>query len=413
MVGSSWQASRRVAARMALGALAATFLALACGQEDPTFRPDGGGSVEKGAIDVSSSVPGARISLDGVDTGRITPDTLDAVDPGTHRVSVLLAGFYPPAEQTVDVVANQVHSLAFELAQIPTVGRISVTAPYPAGILYDGIATGLACPDTVEGVAPGAHSVTIVLPGFASDPASIQVDVVGGRDGHCRLRDARSQARRLRGLLELRLHPLPARRCGAAACGGRGRARARYHGQSPHFLPGARGSLLSVQHRRQSRPHLLQSGQVAPTILVDGVRVPQIEVESSAAIRARIEAALRSRRRSRWAVAGRAHGDDLRGDRRRVGDRERHSFQSSALRVGGRRRCDPRPAGPNGQSHYTNVLRHLYPTPSSADRTAGSRSAPSPRASGGRTHSAYDLPPGDDVERPGAQSGGLRSRTER
>ena len=397
MVGSSWQASGRVAARIAFGVLAATILALACGQEDPTFRPDGGGSVEKGAIDVSSSVPGARISLDGVDTGRITPDTLDAVNPGTHRVSVLLAGFYPPAEQVVDVVANQVHALAFELAQIPTVGRISVTAPYPAGILFDGIATGGACPDTIEGVAPGSHTVAIVLSGFASDPASIQVEVVAGETVDA---DFAMSAPKLVVCEDFSNYAcIPCPPADAAlqqAVDEVGREQVITI--NPHTFFPALGDPFYQFNLGANRARIFfNQVQVAPTILVDGVRVPQTDVESPAAIRTRIEAALATPVPIAIGVA-----DELTA-----------TTYALSVDVWGIASSIPAnlllfvwvvegevtlvPAGPNGQSHYTNVLRHLYPTPESPNGVGGL--ALGPIAPGERrTYTfTYDLPPGDDV----------------
>jgi hypothetical protein len=141
-----------------------------CGQEDPTFRPGGGGTTAKGRIFVESSIPGARISLDGADAGLVTPDTLNEVDPGLHRVRVLLAGFFPPDEQQVTVEAESLHALHFDLVQIPQVGRVAVNADFPAAILLDGSPTGLTAPDTVQGVAPGDHVMSLVLAGFRPDP---------------------------------------------------------------------------------------------------------------------------------------------------------------------------------------------------------------------------------------------------
>jgi PEGA domain len=397
---SSWQGSRWVAATSASGAVAAillVLLVLACGQEDPSFRPDGGGSAEKGAIDVSSSVPGARISLDGVDTGRITPDTLDAVDPGTHRVSVLLAGFYQPAEQTVEVIADQVHSLSFELAAIPMVGRIAVTAPYPAGILLDGSPTGSACPDTVEGVAPGAHTVAIVLPGFASDPASIQVDVVAGETVTADFAMRVPKLVVCEDFSNYACIPCPpadaALQQAVSEVGGE-----RVITVNPHTFFPALGDPFYQFNLGANRARIFfNQVQVAPTILVDGTRVPQTEVNSPAAIRSRIEAVLASPVPIALGVEG-----DLTA-----------TTYAMTVDVWGIASDIPAnlllfvwvvegdvtlvPAGPNGQSHYKNVLRHLFPTPESPNGLGGlalGAIAPGER----RTYAfTYDLPPGDAV----------------
>jgi len=53
-----------------------------------------------------------------------------------------------------------------------------VTASYPAAIIADGFPTGLVCQDTLTGLAPGEHVVTIELPGFQGSPNEIPVTIV-------------------------------------------------------------------------------------------------------------------------------------------------------------------------------------------------------------------------------------------
>ncbi|MGD8395147.1 MAG: PEGA domain-containing protein [Candidatus Eiseniibacteriota bacterium] len=150
---------------------------LACGQEDPTFSPGGGGPVEQGVVIVTSTPPGATISVGDEDRGT-TPDTL-TVESGGYRVSVFLLGYFP-ASDTVMVETDSTRALHFDLALLPTTGSIAVTAPYPADVLLDGTPTGVTAPDTLEGVEPGRHTVRLVLPGFVPDPASVEVEVVTG-----------------------------------------------------------------------------------------------------------------------------------------------------------------------------------------------------------------------------------------
>jgi len=389
---------RWLAARWAFAALAVLLLALACGQEDPSFVPDGGGSVEKGAIDVSSSVPGARISLDGEDTGLVTPDTLDAVDPGTHRVSVLLSGFYPPAEQTVDVVADQVHSLSFELAAIPTVGRIAVSAPYPAGILVDGNATGGACPETIEGVAPGPHVVSIVLAGFASDPASIAVEVVAGETATADFAMDVPKLVVCEDFSNYACIPCPpadaALQQAVGEVGGE-----RVITVNPHtFFPALADPFYQFNIGANRARIFFNQVQVAPTILVDGARVPQTEVESPAAIRTRIEAALALPAPIALGVTGELNATtyEMTVDVWGIAS----SIPSNLLLFGWVVEGDVTlvPAGPNGQSHYTNVLRHLHPTPQSPDGVGGHPLGTIAQGESRRITFIYDLPSGDQVD---------------
>ncbi|MDD3112580.1 MAG: PEGA domain-containing protein, partial [Methanofollis liminatans] len=67
-----------------------------------------------GSIAVSSSPDGARIFLDGADTGEQTDTTLTHVPVGTHTIRVELDG-YRDAEETVTVAAGQTAEASFTL----------------------------------------------------------------------------------------------------------------------------------------------------------------------------------------------------------------------------------------------------------------------------------------------------------
>lgn len=57
----------------------------------------------EGGVAVTSSIPGARILLDGLDTGRVTPATLECVPSGEHQVAVELLGATTSGALTVQV----------------------------------------------------------------------------------------------------------------------------------------------------------------------------------------------------------------------------------------------------------------------------------------------------------------------
>ena len=67
-----------------------------------------------GFISASSSPSGAAVSLDFSPTGFTTPVTLDLVMPGSHMVSVSLAG-YVPVNKVVDVSATVTSFVYFNL----------------------------------------------------------------------------------------------------------------------------------------------------------------------------------------------------------------------------------------------------------------------------------------------------------
>ncbi|MGA2917879.1 beta strand repeat-containing protein [Methanoregula sp.] len=131
-----------------------------------------------GSISVTSAPAGAAISLDGTDTSQVTPSTLDAIAPGSHTVAVDLSG-YNPASMTVTVSTGSTATANFQLVAIPTTGSISVTSTPPgAAISVDGKGTGKVTPSTIDGIAPGDHSVTVDLTGY--NPASMTVTVSAG-----------------------------------------------------------------------------------------------------------------------------------------------------------------------------------------------------------------------------------------
>lgn len=348
--------------RLAVPVTLAAAVLLACGQEDPTFRPDNGGTVPKGSIAVLSTVPGATIALDGAATGLVTPDTLRDVDEGTHVIRVFLAGFFTPDSQAVEVVADSVRTVRFDLVSIPVTGAIGVSAPYPAAIFVDGAPTGLAAPDTVLGLAPGEHAVTLSLAGFRSDPGTQQVTVVAGEVAVADFDLLVPKIVVCEDFSNYACGPCPAADAALQAVlvdYENGRALS----VNPHtFFPGAGDPYYQFnQNAANARIFFNQVGS-APRILVDGVAVPtgppwegpirnaieqQLAVPAPLAIgvRAELGATEYRARVDVWAVTAALPANLLLF----TYVVEQHVVLD--------------PPGPNGQSEYHNVLRHLFPTP--------------------------------------------------
>lgn len=81
-----------------------------------------------GVIAVSSDPAGAAISLDGTDTGRVTPADIEAA-VGDHAVSLSLEGYEPAAAQTVTVTFGSRQELAVPaLTALPPL-PVDVTPP--------------------------------------------------------------------------------------------------------------------------------------------------------------------------------------------------------------------------------------------------------------------------------------------
>ncbi len=118
-----------------------------------------------GSLRVIANVPGAIISLDGVDIG-VAPAAKGGLSPGEHVVTAQ-AGGYEDVTQSVTVIAGRerVVSLRFtiESTEVP---RIVVRSSVPdATVTIDGEEYG-SPPITIEPAELGTHSVVVRAPGY-------------------------------------------------------------------------------------------------------------------------------------------------------------------------------------------------------------------------------------------------------
>lgn len=72
---------------------------------------------KKGSIDVRSTPEGARIYLDGSDTGKVTNSKLENINPGTHTVTLKLQG-YNDYTTTVNISAGQTASVSYNFLTV-------------------------------------------------------------------------------------------------------------------------------------------------------------------------------------------------------------------------------------------------------------------------------------------------------
>lgn len=86
-----------------------------------------------GSISVNSTPAGAKIYLDGTDTGKTTNTTLTNQSPGSHIVKLVKEG-YKNVEQSISVTAGQTASLNISLSQ----HTITVTSPTSSTIWAKG-----------------------------------------------------------------------------------------------------------------------------------------------------------------------------------------------------------------------------------------------------------------------------------
>jgi uncharacterized caspase-like protein len=129
-----------------------------------------------GSVSVSSSPTGARIYLDGTDTGYSTPKTLNSITAGTHTVRCSMTG-YTDQSQTVTVNAGQTSEIVLELpASVTATGSIYITSqPSKALVYLDGRYLGVYTPTTLTRVSAGTHSVRLTKYGYKDLTQSVTV----------------------------------------------------------------------------------------------------------------------------------------------------------------------------------------------------------------------------------------------
>ncbi|WAI02460.1 PEGA domain-containing protein [Methanogenium organophilum] len=87
-------------------------------------------SAATGKLMITTSPPGAEISIDGSPAGRMTPATITSIPTGTHTICLQLAG-YAAAEATVTVTAGETATLSLPLAPGTAGTPVPTKSPAP------------------------------------------------------------------------------------------------------------------------------------------------------------------------------------------------------------------------------------------------------------------------------------------
>jgi hypothetical protein len=148
----------------------APLLVAGCGREEPA----------PGELLVTSSPPGAVISIDGAATEYITPYTFPELEGGNYLVSVAMEGWTVfPGQRSVDLPYGGHITADFLLSQ--EVGALTVTSsPAGAAISLDGVDSGEVTPHTFAALPAGTLVVAVTLVNFISQPLSRDVEIETG-----------------------------------------------------------------------------------------------------------------------------------------------------------------------------------------------------------------------------------------
>lgn len=114
------------------------------------------------AVRVTSSVPGARIFVDGMDTGYHTPYTISGLSDGFHKITVSRLGYYP-AEKDIQLSGESfVLDVAMPQMTEYSCGYLAVTSAKPGAKVYiHGKDTGERTPVVFPHMPIGRYSVRV------------------------------------------------------------------------------------------------------------------------------------------------------------------------------------------------------------------------------------------------------------
>ena len=120
-------------------------------------------SAPVGKIFLTSTPAGASIFLDGVNSAKITPDTLKNISSGEHTVKLTFAGYFDSTFTVTVPNANQTVSQSISLRALPVGNLFISSTPSGAAIFRNGTNTGKITPDTLKGLSPGNYTIKLTL----------------------------------------------------------------------------------------------------------------------------------------------------------------------------------------------------------------------------------------------------------
>ena len=156
----------------------AQFIFISCGKEATVSAPPAPAPLGKLIID--SSPQGAEIFLNGLNTNKVTPDSIIHLEAGSYDIKVRL---YPFADLTETILVDSVEpSNVFKdfTAAEENYCQIEVISdPEGAEIFLNGDSTGLLTPDTIKSLWFDTYSISCRYPEHRSQ--SEDISLTGGQ----------------------------------------------------------------------------------------------------------------------------------------------------------------------------------------------------------------------------------------
>lgn len=124
---------------------------------------------QEGCVNVNTTPAGARIFIDNVDTGKVTPSMICGLSLGQHTFKLMLDGY---VEETGSVSLGSGQGEVISKVPVPlpaiTTGSLDISSiPIGADIFIDGGDIGIKTPATITNLPAGSHAYRLALSGYS------------------------------------------------------------------------------------------------------------------------------------------------------------------------------------------------------------------------------------------------------
>ena len=131
--------------------------------------------INTGSVLLQSTPSGAQVFLDGINTGKLTPSTIQNIGEGLHQFTLKLSG-YKDTTFNITIIRNQQVNKNITLTKEITTGSVLLqSSPSGAQIFLDGTNTSKLTPSTIQDLEEGSHPFTLKLSGYKDTTFNVTV----------------------------------------------------------------------------------------------------------------------------------------------------------------------------------------------------------------------------------------------
>ncbi len=134
-----------------------------------------GTAVSTGSVLLQSSPSGAQIFLEGTNTSKLTPSTIQNLNEGVHQFTLKLNG-YRDTTFNVTIIKDQQINKNITLTKTVSTGSVLLeSSPSGAQIFLEGTNTSKLTPSTIQNLNEGVHQFTLKLNGYRDTTFNVTI----------------------------------------------------------------------------------------------------------------------------------------------------------------------------------------------------------------------------------------------